>query len=106
MAECMLVLLRFFEGIAVHTVDPEAKPDRLAVEKYRQRADLVENAGYQRLATTLREWPIIMIEMLNESFYAVVPHIEGAYNKLLDSETLLASLLNSGEWSVQFRCCI
>lgn len=50
----MLVLLRFFEGIAVHTVDPEAKPDRLVVEKYRQRADLVENAGYQRLATTLR----------------------------------------------------
>lgn len=38
----------------VHTVDPEAKPERALAEKYLQRADLVENAGYQRLATTLR----------------------------------------------------
>lgn len=38
----------------VHTVDPEAKPERALAEKYRQRADQVENAGYQRLATTLR----------------------------------------------------
>jgi hypothetical protein len=37
-----------------HTVDPEAKPERALAEKYRQRADQVENAGYQRLATTLR----------------------------------------------------
>ncbi len=38
----------------VHRVDPEAKPERVLAQKYRQRADLVENAGYQRLATTLR----------------------------------------------------
>jgi len=37
-----------------HTVDPEAKPERALAEKYRQRADQVENAGYHRLATTLR----------------------------------------------------
>lgn len=37
-----------------YTVDPEAKPERALAEKYRQRADQVENAGYQRLATTLR----------------------------------------------------
>ncbi|GAA66418.1 hypothetical protein [Pseudoalteromonas sp. BSi20429] len=37
-----------------HTVDPEAKPERALAEKYRQRADQVDNAGYQRLATTLR----------------------------------------------------
>ena len=37
-----------------HAVDPEAKPERALAEKYRQRADQVENAGYQRLATTLR----------------------------------------------------
>lgn len=37
-----------------HTVDPEAKPERALAEKYRQRADQVENTGYQRLATTLR----------------------------------------------------
>lgn len=39
----------------VHTVDPEAKPERALAEKYRNRADEVENAGYQRLATTLRD---------------------------------------------------
>lgn len=38
-----------------HWVDPEAKPERALAEKYRQRADEVENAGYQRLAITLRE---------------------------------------------------
>jgi hypothetical protein len=38
----------------VHTIDPEAKPEKALAEKYRQRADQVENAGYQRLATTLR----------------------------------------------------
>jgi hypothetical protein len=37
-----------------YAVDPEAKPERALAEKYRQRADQVENAVYQRLATTLR----------------------------------------------------
>lgn len=39
----------------VHTVDPEAKPEKAFAEKYREKAEAVENAGYQRLATTLRE---------------------------------------------------
>lgn len=39
----------------VHTVDPEAKPEKALAEKYREKAETVENAGYQRLATTLRE---------------------------------------------------
>ncbi|RUO31638.1 hypothetical protein CWE12_01165 [Aliidiomarina sedimenti] len=43
-----------FNSRGAHTVDPEAKPERALAEKYRQRADQVENAGYQRLATTLR----------------------------------------------------
>ncbi len=43
-----------FNTRGVHTVDPEAKPERELAEKYRQRADQVENTGYQRLATTLR----------------------------------------------------
>lgn len=43
-----------YNSRGVHTVDPEAKPERALAEKYRQRADQVENAGYQRLATTLR----------------------------------------------------
>lgn len=43
-----------YNSRGVRTVDPEAKPERALAEKYRQRADQVENAGYQRLATTLR----------------------------------------------------
>ena len=43
-----------YNSRGVHTVDPEAKPERALAEKYRQRAEQVENAGYQRLATTLR----------------------------------------------------
>ncbi len=38
-----------------HSVDPEAKPERSLAEKYRQRAEEIENVGYQRLATTLRD---------------------------------------------------
>lgn len=38
-----------------HIVDPEAKPERALAVKYRKQADEVENAGYQRLATTLRD---------------------------------------------------
>ena len=43
-----------YNSRGVHTVDPEAKSERALAEKYRQRADQVENTGYQRLATTLR----------------------------------------------------
>jgi len=39
----------------VHTIDPEAKPEKALAVKYREKAEAVENAGYQRLATTLRE---------------------------------------------------
>ena len=39
----------------VHTVDPEAKPERALAEKYRQQAEDIENAGYHRLAGTLRD---------------------------------------------------
>ncbi|HIF9060190.1 TPA: hypothetical protein ACX6MH_000337 [Photobacterium damselae] len=38
-----------------HVINPEAKPEKALVVKYREKAELVENAGYQRLATTLRE---------------------------------------------------
>ena len=43
-----------YNSRGVHTVDPEAKPERALAEKYRQRADQIVKAGYQRLATTLR----------------------------------------------------
>lgn len=39
----------------VHWVDPTGKPERELAEQYRQQAEDVENAGYQRLAVTLRE---------------------------------------------------
>jgi hypothetical protein len=35
-------------------VDPTGKPELELAEKYRQQAEEVENAGYQRLATALR----------------------------------------------------
>lgn len=39
----------------VYWVDPTGKPERELAAKYRQQADDVENAGYQRLAATLRD---------------------------------------------------
>ena len=38
----------------VHTVDPTGKPERELAEKYKQKAEEVENADYHRLAITLR----------------------------------------------------
>ena len=43
-----------YNSRGAHWVDPEAKPERALSEKYRQRASQVEDAGCQRLATTLR----------------------------------------------------
>ena len=39
----------------VHYVDPEGKPEKDLAEKYRQKADDVDNAGFHRFATTLRK---------------------------------------------------
>ena len=44
-----------YNSRGVHTIDPKAKQERTLAKKYQQRADQVENAGYQRLATTLRD---------------------------------------------------
>ena len=38
-----------------HFIDPEGKPERELAEKYRKKADEVENAGFYRFATTLRD---------------------------------------------------
>ncbi|MEN8132388.1 MAG: hypothetical protein ABFS45_19860 [Pseudomonadota bacterium] len=43
-----------YNSRGVHWVDPTAKPERELAEQYRQKADEVENAGYQRFAVTLR----------------------------------------------------
>ncbi len=44
-----------FNSRGVHFVDPSGKPELELSEKYKKRAEDVENAGYQRLATTLRQ---------------------------------------------------
>jgi hypothetical protein len=43
-----------FNSRGVHWVDPTGKPERELAEEYRQKAEDVENAGYQRFAVTLR----------------------------------------------------
>jgi hypothetical protein len=45
----------FFPKEGVCTVDPSGKEQRQFAQKYREKADAVENSGYQRLATALRE---------------------------------------------------
>jgi hypothetical protein len=44
-----------FNSRGVHWVDPTGKPERDLAEKFRKQAEEVENSGYQRLATALRE---------------------------------------------------
>jgi len=46
--------LELFNSREAHVVDPTGKPERELAEQYRQKADDIENAGYQRFAVTLR----------------------------------------------------
>ena len=46
--------MEVFNSRGVAWVDPTGKPEREIAEQYRQKADEVENAGYQRFAVTLR----------------------------------------------------
>jgi hypothetical protein len=46
--------LELFNSREAHVVDPTGKPERELAEQYRQKANEVENAGYQRFAVTLR----------------------------------------------------
>ena len=43
-----------FNSRGVHMVDPAGKPERELAEQFRQKAEDVENAGFQRLAVMLR----------------------------------------------------
>lgn len=43
-----------YNSRGVHWVDPTGKPERELAEQFRQKAEDVENAGFQRLAVTLR----------------------------------------------------
>ncbi len=44
-----------FNSRGAYWVDPTGKPERELANQYRQKAEDAENAGYQRLAVTLRE---------------------------------------------------
>lgn len=44
-----------FNSRGVHWVDPTGKPERELADKYRAQAETVEDAGYHRFASTLRE---------------------------------------------------
>jgi len=44
-----------YNSRGVHSVDPTGQSERKIAEKYRNQAEAVEIAGYNRLATTLRE---------------------------------------------------
>ena len=46
--------LGVFNSRGVHWIDPTGKLERELAEQYRQKAEEVENAGYQRFAVTLR----------------------------------------------------
>lgn len=43
-----------FNSRGIHWVDPTGKPERELAEHYRQKAEEIENEGYQRFAVTLR----------------------------------------------------
>ena len=43
-----------YNSRGVHSIDPTGKPEKELAELYRKKAEDVENAGYQRLASTLR----------------------------------------------------
>jgi hypothetical protein len=47
-----------YNSRGVHWVDPTGKPERELAEEYRRKAEEVENAGFQRLASTLRDMAI------------------------------------------------
>jgi len=44
-----------YNSRGVHWVDPTGKPEMALAEQYRRKAEDVENAGFQRLAATLKE---------------------------------------------------
>lgn len=44
-----------YNSRGVHTIDPSGRPERELARQYRQKAEEVENAGFYRLAVTLRE---------------------------------------------------
>jgi hypothetical protein len=61
----------FVNSRGAHWVDPTGKPEKQLSEKYRQKAEEVENAGYQRLAATLKD---IAEDYDRESMRVIIEH--------------------------------
>lgn len=45
----------WFNSRGIHRVDPQGRPEKALADRYKSHAEEVENAGYQRLAQTLRD---------------------------------------------------
>jgi hypothetical protein len=70
--------MELFNSRGVYWVDPTGKPEREFAEQYRQKAEEVENAGYQRFAVTLRN--------LAESYDCDADRIANEHNEEDDTE--------------------
>ena len=44
-----------FNSRGIHRVDPQGRPEKALANRYKSQAEEAENAGYQRLAQTLRD---------------------------------------------------
>ncbi len=44
-----------FNSRGAHFIDPTGKPEMKLAEEYKQKAEQIENSGYQRFAATLRK---------------------------------------------------
>ena len=62
-----------YNSRGVHWVDPTGKPEIDLAEQYRQKAEEVENAGYQRFAVTLRN--------LSESYAREAERVISEHNR-------------------------
>jgi hypothetical protein len=60
-----------YNSRGVHVVDPTGKPELELAEQYRQKAEQVENAGYQRFAVTIRS--------LSETYEREAQRVKGSH---------------------------
>ena len=54
-----------FNSRGVYTVDPTGMPEKELAEKFRQKAEYIENEGYHRFAATLREISLMYDERVS-----------------------------------------
>ena len=64
----------FYNSRGVHSIDPSGKDEKELATQFRQKADKVENAGFQRLAISLRD--------LAKSYDLQAEHVINNYKKI------------------------